>query len=130
MKNFISNKSFTVVNKRIKTLLFTTIILFISQNLTFADNYTEIPEMVQKFAYKDNLIIPKRVVNYAKKHNLQLQVDKYYIEKNDVKNGNKYIYIYPCIDRNGNVYAILYKNTFFIKFVKPTSFEIRYLECR
>ena len=52
MKNFISNKSFAVVNKRMKILLFTTFVFFVSQNLTFADNYTEIPQRVIKFANK------------------------------------------------------------------------------
>ena len=60
MKNFISNKSFAVVNKRMKILLFTTFVFFVSQNLTFADNYTEIPQRVIKFANKHHCTDLKR----------------------------------------------------------------------
>jgi len=80
--------------------------------------------------FVDYVKVPKSVVNYAKKHNLQLEVDKYEIEKSYVKNGNKSKYIYPCSNKEGKVYAILYKNKFCIKIAEPKAVDIIYLECR
>ena len=105
--------------KNYKTLcqkvFLTTLSFFLISDISFANNHTGIPEAV---------------INYAKKHNLQLEVDKYEIEKSDVENGDKYKYIYPCSTKDGQIYAILYRNKFYIKTATPRALNIIYIGTR
>ena len=90
---------------------------------------------LQSFSNEQDLLIdyikvPKSVLNYAKRHNLTLEIDKYEIEKGDVTNGDKYKYIYPCSTKDGQIYAILYRNKFYIKTATPKALNIIYIGTR
>jgi len=90
---------------------------------------------LQSFSNEHDLLIdyikvPKSVLNYAKRHNLTLEIDKYEIEKGDVTNGDKYKYIYPCSTKDGQIYAILYRNKFYIKTATPKALNIIYIGTR
>lgn len=91
---------------------------------------TQLQSLANDDLFVDYITVPKSVVNYAKRHNLQLEVDKYEIEKDDITNGDKYKYIYPCSTKDGKAYAILYKNMFFIKIAEPKARYIRYFGTR
>lgn len=118
MNRFYFNKQFKNIVKRYSKAFL--IFFYISQ----------LQVLSNENILSDSLIIPKEVVNYAMKHNLQLVTDRYYIEKTYVENGNKYKYIYPCVNKQGKVFAILYKNVFYIKIAEPKALDILYIGTR
>lgn len=81
---------------------------------------------LSSFSIGSNIDIPDCVIQYAQKHNLKISYD-YYIDKKDVKGRCKYIY--PCLDSNNHLHAIIYKNERKITLQKPKATEIIYKEC-
>lgn len=115
MKSNYNQKHFYKIPVKLANILFA--FIFLTQLRSFSNDDF----------FVNCVNVPKSVVNYAKKHNLQLEVDKYEIEKDDVTNGDKYKYIYPCSTKDGQIYAILYRNKFFIKTATPRALDIIYI---
>jgi hypothetical protein len=118
MKNNYNKKHLSKIIKKFAIIFF--IFIFLTQLQSYSND--EI--------FDDYIKVPKSVVNYAKRHNLQLETDKYEIEKTDIPNGDKYKYIYPCSNKDGKIYAILYKNKFCIEITEPKVLNILYIGTR
>ena len=118
MKNNYNKKHHSKIIKTIIVFFFTFILL------------TQLQSYSTDEIFDDYIKVPKSVVNYAKRHNLTLEIDKYEIEKGDVTNGDKYKYIYPCSTKDGQIYAILYRNKFYIKTATPKALNIIYIGTR
>ena len=118
MKNNYNKKYLSIIIKKFAIIFFA--FIFLTQLQSFSTDEL----------FDDYIKVPKSVVNYAKRHNLQLETDKYEIEKEDVENGDKYKYIYPCSTKDGKAYAILYKNIFYTKTAEPKARNILYIGTR
>ena len=119
MSNSFHKKKYYINIKKI-LINYLLILIYISPIQVFSMEYYKI----------ESINIPNCVLNYAKRHNLKIEIEKYNIDKTDVKNGDKYKYIFPCVNKQGNVYAILYKNIFYIKTAKPQAYDQLYFDTR